>query len=150
MLLIVLVHPKIVWYLGLLAIAKLLSPSHSKESISLYKAYTQFLKDHSLSGAQNSALSQKLLKNGINGFQFNRFGQIGELSTALLNHKPLLDKFFDEVVDEYANKLVLTVYAYKESQWVNICCEVAAHFYRIVTLPLKEIIGIDQRVRVRE
>ena len=32
-----------IWYLGLIAVAKLLSPSHSVESISLYNDYTKFL-----------------------------------------------------------------------------------------------------------
>ena len=32
-----------VWFLGLIALAKLLSPSHSTESISLFTEYTKFL-----------------------------------------------------------------------------------------------------------
>ena len=35
-----------IWYLGLIAFAKLLSPSHNKESVSLYTDYTKFLRDH--------------------------------------------------------------------------------------------------------
>ena len=35
-----------IWYLGLIAIAKLFSPSHSKESISLYSDYMRFLDEN--------------------------------------------------------------------------------------------------------
>ena len=36
-----------VWYLGLIAISKLLSPSHLKESTSLQSSYLQFLNEES-------------------------------------------------------------------------------------------------------
>ena len=68
-----------IWYLGLIAIAKLLSPSHCKESISLNKDYKMFLRrnielENDLMENSADALSKKKLK----AFQGNRFGRIGE------------------------------------------------------------------------
>ena len=63
--------------------------------------------------SDTSNLSSKLIHEGFKGFQFNRFGRIGKLSTELVHHKPLLDKFFEEQEDEHSNKLVLAVSCYK-------------------------------------
>ena len=92
-----------IWYLGLIAVAKLLSPSHSVESISLYNDYTKFLSN--INGD-----SAKKLKNDFKGFISNRFGRIGELSSAIKEHVIYIRQFFEEQVDENANKLVLAVY----------------------------------------
>ena len=98
-----------VWYLGLLAIiAKLISPSHNKESISLYTEYTNFLK-------RNPEGKKSFLKNKFKGFTSNRFGGLGELSAFFLTHKAEIDQFFEDIVDVNANKLVLAVYSFYTS-----------------------------------
>ena len=125
-----------VWYLGLIALAKLFSPSHSKESISLYKDYSNFLKKEEF-----STIDQ--LK-GFKGFQSNRFGRIGEISNTMVKHKPIIDKFFESQVDEHSNKLVLAVSCYKDSAWFLLCCEVSAFFYQTVTIKMKEALYIDE------
>ena len=64
-----------VWYL--IALSKLLSPSHNKESISLYSHYMKLLPDDSEnSESDTSKLSASLLRNGFKGFQSNRFGRL--------------------------------------------------------------------------
>ena len=83
-----------IWYLGLIALAKLVSPSHLKESISLYKDYTDFLKENITLNNEHKEASSQLLKNGFKGFISNRFGRVGELSKATKNHKDVLDVFF--------------------------------------------------------
>ena len=122
-----------VWFLGLIALAKLLSPSHSAESISLYTAYTKFLNDLNCD-----------LKNDFKGFISNRFGRIGELSNVVQKHLPYIRQFFDEQVNEHSNKLVLAVYTYTQSQWFLTCCNVAASFYHKITIPIKKLIGMDE------
>ena len=133
-----------IWYLGLIAFAKLLSPSHNKESISLYTDYTKFLRDDSQSSSDTSSLSKTLLKNGFKGFQSNRFGRIGQLSATTVEHAPLVRKFFDEMVNEHANKLVLAVHAYLQSEWFLLCCNIGKKFNEKVILPIKEMLKIDE------
>ena len=113
-----------IWFLGLIAFAKLLSPSHNKESISLYTEYTKFLRD-------DPERTKEILK-GFKGFQGNRFGRIGEISSTIVKHDTIVKEFFDKMVDQHANKLVLAVYAYQRSHWFILCCEIAAKFYKEV------------------
>ena len=68
-----------VLYLGLLAVAKILSPSHSTESISLFTDYTKFL-------SKITDESGKAVRNEFKGFISNRFGRIGELSNLIQKH----------------------------------------------------------------
>ena len=82
-----------IWYLGLIALAKLVSPSHSKDPISLYTSYKSFLQKNVSAGNEYAVLSKELLKNNFHGFKSNRFGRIGELSYYVTIHKPLLDAF---------------------------------------------------------
>ena len=58
-----------IWFLGLIAVAKLLSPSHNTETISLYKDYTKYL-----SRIEMESEETKKLKNDFKGFISNRFG----------------------------------------------------------------------------
>ena len=125
-----------IWYLGLIAFAKLLSPSHSKESVSLYTDYTKFLREHHL--------STKEILEGFKGFQGNRFGRIGEISTAIIRHLPFINEFFEKMVLEHSNKLVLAVHAYQRSQWFIMCCEIGRKIYQEVTLPIKQMLRIDE------
>ena len=122
-----------VWFLGLIALAKLLSPSHSAESISLYREYTKFLNNLNCD-----------LKNDFKGFISNRFGRIGELSNVVQKHLAYIRQFFDEQVNEHSNKLVLAVYTYIQSEWFLTCCNVAAGFYHKITIPIKKLIGMDE------
>ena len=57
-------------------------------------------------------------------------------------HKSLIDKLFEEQIDEHANKLVSAVMCYKMS--FLLCCDVENHFNETVALPLKQIIDIDE------
>ena len=93
-----------VWFLGLIAVAKLLSASHNTEPISLHKEYTKYL-----SGIDED------LKNDFKGFISNRFGRLGELSTAITKHIHHIRNFFDDQVDENANRLVQAVHNFVSS-----------------------------------
>ena len=121
-----------IWYLGLIALAKLVSPSHSKEPISQYTSYKSFLQKNVSSENDYATLSKQLLKDSFHGFQSNRFGRIGELSHCVVLHKPILDAFFDKQVDENANKLVLAVFCYLKSQWFVLCCEIHSYQFLFV------------------
>ena len=68
-----------VWLLGLIAVAKLLSPSHNQESISLHSDYYSYLRRMS---EEKGEVTNKEFK----GFISNRFGRIGELSHLVINH----------------------------------------------------------------
>ena len=50
-------------------------------------------------------------------------------------HKLLIDKLFEEQIDEHGNKLVFVVMCYKMSTCFLLCCDVAKHFKETVTLP---------------
>ena len=79
------------------------------------------------------------------GFSSNRFGRMGNLSTYFLEHSDLLRQFFDEMVDENQNKLVLVVSTYIRSDWFMLSCKIAKHFHDHVTLPIMQTIGIDKK-----
>ena len=132
-----------IWYLGLIALAKLLSPSHNTESISLHDEYTTFLNTTSLPEGKI------LLKKQFKGFRSNRFGRLGELSELFWQHKSTIEAFFDNQVDIHSNKLVLAVYSYFKSEWFTVCCQIARFFYSTVTLPIKKQLGIDEFKGVR-
>lgn len=134
---------KSIWYLGLIAIAKLVSPSHNKESISLYTDYIEFLKVNVKESNEYAEQSSALLKLQFKGFISNRFGRLGELSSLFLQHKAMLLVFFDKQINVNANKLVLAVSCYLSSSWFSICCEIANDVYETVTVPIKKAIGID-------
>ena len=124
-----------IWFLGLIAVAKLLSPSHNIEIISLHKDCCAYL--GKLTDGQG-----KKLKNDFKGS--NRFGRVQELSDLILQHINHIRAFFDEYVDENANKLVLAVDSYIKSDWFLTCCQVASKFYHNITITIKKIIGMDE------
>ena len=126
-----------VWLLGLIAVAKLLSPSHNAETISLHKEYCHYLSQ--LHDEKGNAL-----KNEFKGFISNRFGRVGELSHMVIKHIDHIREFFDEFVDENANKLVLAVDSYIKSEWFLTCCEIANKFYTEITVEVKKLIGMDE------
>ena len=105
-------------YQGLIVISKLLSPSHCKESISLYKDYKMFLENNIDSECEMvEASSAAVSKNKFKGFQGHRFGRIGEISEAVTAQHGSVESFFEEQIDENQNKLVLAVAAYIQSEW---------------------------------
>ena len=130
-----------IWWLGLIAFAKLLSPSHAQQSISLYSLYKEFLTRDSLTTSDTSDVSRKLLKDGFSSFSSNRCGRLPEMSSTFINHELLLKKFFNSSVDENANKLVLACCTYLESEWFSTCCQVAAEVDQVLTQPLKSALG---------
>ena len=119
-----------IWYLGLIAIAKLLSPSHSKGSISLYMDYKQILKNNIETGKDMMETSRAVLGSNFKGVESNRFGRIGELSEVVTVHHVLIDGFFEEQIDENQNKLVLAVGNFLQSEWFLFCSKVTSFFFR--------------------
>ena len=47
-------------------------------------------------------------------------------------------RFFNECVDENANKLSLAIAAYVESEWFKTCVSIGAEFDQLIMDPLKE------------
>ena len=121
-----------IWWLGLIAFAKLLSPSHAQQSISLYSLYKEFLTRDSLTSSETSDLSRKLLKDGFSSFSSNRFGRLPELSSTFISHEPLLKEFFNSSVDENANKLFQACYTYLDSEWFTTCCQITAENDQVI------------------
>ena len=139
-----------IFTLGLIAFSKFLSPSHAQLSISLYKAYKQFLSDDSKSEESDThELSTKVLKKGFLGFSSNRFGRTLSLAEAFIEHRILIQKFYDEQVDQHQNKLFSACYAYLQSSWFNLCCEIGARLNGLSVLPIKAALGIDESKKVR-
>ena len=83
--------------LGLIALSKLLSPSHAALSHSLYSAYKTWRKE-----------TGKTTKYFL-GFNGNRLGRPTELAIFFLEHKTDLIEYFHHNVDENSNHLVLAV-----------------------------------------
>ena len=78
------------------------------------------------------------------GFSSNRFGRTLCLAQTFVDHRVLLHKFFDEQVDPNQNKLFSACYAYLQSTWFNLCCEVASRLNVLAVIPLKSALGIDE------
>ena len=134
-----------IFTLGLIAFAKFLSPSHAQTSISLYKQYKQYLTEDSKSEDSETKLtSSKLLKKGFLGFSSNRFGRTLSLAETFVQHRSMIQKFYDEQVDQHQNKLFLACYAYLQSRWFNLCCELGAKLNTLAVIPLKAALGIDE------
>ena len=134
-----------IWTLGVIAISKLLGPRHCKESVSLSSDYKAYLKEDSENDESDTkGLSKELLSVGFESFSSNRFGRTGSISSTIVKHRPVLLKFFDEAVDESANKLNLACGAYLESDFFIECCKVAKHSYESLILPLQQALEIDK------
>ena len=117
--------------LALIAIAKLLSPSHAAHSISLYSDYKTWIESEGQ-------------KEGFKGFTANRFGRIADIAREFLRNRDLILKFFDSVVDENANKLVLAVSIYIQNSWFLYCVRTYERFGNDIIFPLMELLGIDK------
>ena len=92
------------------------------DSISLHRLYTEFLKEECEDG-ENTEVAKELVKKGFKKFVSNRFGRLCNLSKLYLLHKPLLGKFFQEVVDENSNKLWMASYCYLNPEWFTACVQ---------------------------
>jgi len=119
--------------LALIAIAKLLSPSHAAHSVSLYGDFKLWLD------------AKGLDSEGFMGFCANRFGRIAEISRQFLKNKDMIIEFFDSVVDENSNRLVLAVYTYIRNSWFFCCVEVYERLGNDLIFPLMDLLGIDHR-----
>ena len=120
--------------LGLIALSKLLSPSHAANSVSLYCEYKLWIDEH-----------QHQIKNNFVGFQSNRFGRIAELSKMYIAHQSFLKQFFEDTVDIHSNKLVLAVDTFINNQWFKECCELYSKFGDLIIFPLMKFLGIDDK-----
>lgn len=69
--------------LALIAIAKLLSPSHAAHSVSLYNDFILWLQTNNIPAAS------------FKGFTANRFGRITDIASEFLNHKDSILNFFN-------------------------------------------------------
>ena len=117
--------------LGLIALAKGLSPSHAALSYSLYMRYKNWRKENDLD------------TTGFKGFQSNRFGRTPELARIFLLHRDELIRFFDETVEENSNLLVLALSEYINSEWFELGCKIYKVFDDLLVRPLCDILGID-------
>lgn len=133
-----------IWYLGLIAFSKMLSPSHSQDSISLFTRYKSFLKITAETEDPSALASKQLLKHNFLGFSSNRFGRIPELSNIFVDHKDTIGQFYDEQIDENQNKLWLACFSYLNSAWFKLCCEIGSFFFHEVIKPHKLALGIDE------
>ena len=119
--------------LSLIAISKLLSPSHASHSVSLYNEFITWMDAH------------KVKYDGFKGFISNRFGRIAELAKTYLKLKEHILKFFEAVVDENSNKLVLAVSTYIQNDWFQCCTEVYSLIADWVIFPIMDLLGIDKQ-----
>ena len=119
--------------LAQIAIAKLLSPSHAAESISLYNDYKNWME------------SKEINHDGFKGFVSNRFGRITEIAKEFLSRRQSVLDFFQATVDENANKLVLAVSTYIQNDWFLCCSEVYCMLGDDIIIPLLNLLGIDDR-----
>ena len=74
--------------MGLIAITKLLSPSHASHTVSLYNEYITWMEVNNIT------------HDGFAGFISNQFGRITELAKEFLKRRELIMAFFEAVVDE--------------------------------------------------
>ncbi|KAK6195771.1 hypothetical protein SNE40_001128 [Patella caerulea] len=119
--------------LGLVALAKLVSPSHSSHSVSMYNEFKEWM---SVNGYDSASFT---------GFDSNRFGRIVGLAREFLKNRDALMAFFDAVVDENSNKLVLAVHTFISNPWFICCNEVYSLIGEILIYPLMDLLGIDGR-----
>ena len=120
--------------LGLIAIAKLLSPSHASHTVSLYNDYKLWLESN------NNELC-----NNFKGFVSNRFGRIAELAKIFISHHDYIKAFFEVVVDVNSNKLVLAVSTFIQNEWFTACARLYVKVGELIIFPLMDFLGIDKK-----
>ena len=118
--------------LGLIAIAKCLSPSHAALSYSLYQQYKDWREE------------QDLPISNFKGFCSNRFGRTAFLASLFLEHSMDLKEYWDTCVDENRNKVVLALNSYFDNEWFFLGCQVYSKFNEVIIQPLCNILGIDE------
>lgn len=87
---------------------KLLSPSHNNHAVSLHSEFCRWCEVY----------GKEL--DSFNGFRSNRIGRIADLANQLLKLKDIVMEFFDSVIDETTNKLVLAVYTFINNNWYYV------------------------------
>ena len=120
-----------------MALPKLLSPSHSAHSVSLFSDFTQWCVDNEI----------ELM--GFKGFQANRFGRIASNAKTFLEYETAITEFFEEVVDDSDNKLIIACAHYIINRWFKICCEVYVFIAELIIFPLMDLIGIDNAKKIK-
>ena len=123
--------------LGLIAIAKLLSPSHAAQSISLYQQYIEYMNANTIP------------HTGFHGFVSNRFGRIAEIAKEFNQRRDTILNFFNDYINVNSNKLILAVSTYVESEWFLLCSRVYERLGNDFIFPLMDILGIDKAKRVK-
>ena len=115
---------------GQIALTKMLSPSHAKDSMSLYRSFTEYL-------------AKKDRKNEFKGFVSNRFGRRADTCVTFLEYEEDLKRFFKEQVDTGNNMLWAAVGAYIKNDWFSESCVLYRHFAEDIIYPLMDVLGID-------
>ena len=115
--------------------AILLSPSHASHSVSMYNDFMQYLENNNEDPVK------------FKGFQANRFGRTAELSREFVKHQKQILQFFEDVVDENSNKLVLAVSTYIQNDWFSLCTKLYAKLGELIIFPLMNLFGIDRDTR---
>ena len=119
-----------------IALPKLLSPSHSAHSVSLFSDFTQWCADNEI----------ELM--GFKGFQANGFGRIASNAKTFLEYETAIIELFEEVVDDSDNILVAACAHYIRNRWFKICCEVYVFIAELIIFPL-DLIGIDNAKKIK-
>ena len=124
--------------LGLIAIAKLLSPSHAQHSVSLYTDFKSWMSNNELESHR------------FKGFVANRFGRIAELAKEYLTWRKSIQEFFNAVVDINSNKLVLAVSTFIQNEWFACCSEIYSMMGDLIIFPFMELLGIDKMGKTKD
>ena len=151
--------------LGQIAIAKMLSPSHAKDTISLFESFSAFMKKSDTKNDFKGSLPLlsflffdfsglydlilfcdplHVIATFFKGFISNRFGRKASSAALFLENRSLMKEFFVEQVDEHSNLLWLACHAYLNNEWFAKCSTMYADVADTITFPLMEILGIDQ------
>ena len=112
-----------IFTLAMIAVSKLLSPSHAQQSISLFTTFKEWCEENTIP------------ETGFKGFQANRFGRYAETARLFLRMGPNIQRFFNEIVDDSANLLVKAVAQYITNDWVKVCAEVYTVFGELLISP---------------
>ena len=84
-------------------------------------------------------------KTDFRGFVANRFGRIAENARQFISYKHLILDFFDEIVDQNSNKLVLAVSNYIQNEWFIMCSDIYSKIGSMLIFPMMSLFGIDSK-----